>query len=402
MTGYGGARPATLPYVVFSDDWGRHPSSSQHIVRHLAREHDVAWINTIGMRQPRFGLVDLRKILQKTSGMLRGAASAAAEVPNARFTVHQPLMLPYSSVAAARRFNSRSVRRTLEEVRQRLGRPVVLTTVPNSCDYVDAIGSERIVYYCVDDFSEWPGLDKSLVLEMEEKLIEKADVFVASSPELRERLAGYGKPAHLLTHGVDVEHFASDAPAVLPALADVPQPRIGYFGLFDDRSDKELVESLARRLPRVSVVVTGSVETNVDRLRQLRNVHFTGRVPYAELPSLIKGLDLLFIPYRVDGLSKSLSPLKLKEYLATGLPVVSTPIEAVKPFQDCIHTATTLDEWSGRIISLLDRKSPKRRAGMAERLAGESWQNKACLMNAICHGEPAADVPHTGGGMRRK
>lgn len=379
-------------YVVFSDDWGKHPSSCQHIVRHLAARHRIEWINTIGMRSPRPTLVDLRKAVEKVGSMLRGPADEPAGSLPGRLTVHQPAMLPYSTIPAVRRFNARSVRKTLAKVTRRLGpaAPVVLTTVPNSCDYVDGIEGARVVYYCVDDFSEWPGFNRSMILEMETKLIGKADVLVATSPALYERLAASGKPTHLLAHGVDLEHFSARAQAAHPVLDNIPSPRIGYFGLFDDRSDKALLEGVARRLPQVSIVITGRVETAIEDLAALPNVHFTGAIPYAELPALITGLDVLFIAYIVDELSRSLSPLKLKEYLATGLPVVSTPIEAVREFEDVVHTASTVEQWSHTLGSLLEGAELPRRLPPPERLAAEGWDMKAAAMDTICRGEVVA------------
>ena len=383
-----GSTTLAKPYVVFSDDWGEHPSSSQHIVRQISLDHRVAWVNTVGMRRPKLNLIDLRKGMRKLSGMGRRTSVQVTDIPHPEFAVHRPTMIPYNTVAAIRRFNCMSAQRTLKRLRVQFAdtRPIVLTTVPNSCDYVDAIPTEKIVYYCVDDFSEWPGLDKSLVLEMEAALIEKADTLVATSPKLYEKLAASGKPTFLLTHGVDIEHFSGEAAVELPDLNGISSPRIGYFGLFDDRSDKELIENLARRMPQVSIVVAGRVETDVDRLKRLPNLHFTGNVPYALLPCLIKGLDLLFIPYQVNALSESLSPLKLKEYLATGLPVISTPIDAVREFSDCIETASSVDEWCDKVATLLNGRRAGRRGAMVKRLAGEGWPEKAKIMNAICHG----------------
>src|SRR5690606_38771184 len=106
------------------------------------------------------------------------------------------------------------------------------------------------------------------------------------------------------------------------SLAGIPRPRIGYFGLIDERSDQELIAALAERMPDHSFVLAGPVATAVQRLAALRNVHFTGAIPYAELPALAHGLDVLFLPYGLNAFTRTLSPLKLLEYLATGKPVV--------------------------------------------------------------------------------
>jgi len=375
-------------FIVFSDDWGIHPSSAQHLFGHIVKENRVSWINTIGMRDPQFNIGDLRKAQRKISGMFgRTNPSVRTNVSN-DVAVFQPMMIPFNKVSAIRQLNQRLVSRALRRLESTTdsGLPIIVTTVPNACDYVDAVPSQRIVYYCVDDFSEWPGLDQALVLEMEEKLIDKADIFIATSQRLYERLAKTGKPTHLLSHGVDIDLFSSNASVEHALLGEIPNPRIGYFGLFDERSDQTLIAKLASKMPGVSFVIAGRVETSVDRLSTLENVHFLGPIDYFNLPSLIKGLRVLFMPYRVDRLSESLSPLKLKEYMATGLPVISTPISAALEVRDKICVAESQDDWEHAISGFLGNKNPDARGVMVEALSSESWGEKAKEMVMLCSG----------------
>lgn len=381
-------RPRPPGFVVFSDDWGMHPSSCQHLFRHISRNHRVGWINTIGMRPPSLSWTDARKIVEKASRMLSRPEHDTTSVETANVDVFQPAMLPYGALGWCRRVNRLSAARAMRRAAALDDRslPIVLTTVPNSCDYVDAIESSKIVYYCVDDFSEWPGLDKSLILEMEAKLIEKADIFVATSSNLFDRLSATGKPTHLLTHGVDIELFSSEARCEHPLLAQIPTPRAGYFGLFDGRSDQDLLAALAQRMPDVAFVVAGRVEAEIARLADLPNVFFIGALRYDELPALVAGLDVLFLPYEVNALSNALSPLKLKEYLVTGKPVVSTPIAASLEMHDCITVVDSIDDWQAAVRSAIaagDRLRERREA-MAARLAGESWRHKAEELLGIC------------------
>jgi glycosyltransferase involved in cell wall biosynthesis len=375
-----------VPFIVFSDDWGAHPSSSQHIFRHISKHHRVAWVNTVGMRRPRLTWVDFKKGLGKLAGMLRRPAAQDDAVEDGGVEVFSPLMIPFNDIALIRRFNRRSVKRTLRRIMNELGDdlPVVVTTVPNACDFVDYVFSRKIVYYCVDDFSEWPGLDKELVLSMEHELIDKADLFLATSPELVKRLAASGKPTSLLSHGVDIELFSSDADEEHSVLRDIPRPRAGYFGLFDDRSDRELIAAVARRMPNVSFVIAGRVETDIEFLGGLENVHFVGMVPYAALPQLVKGLDVLFIPYTVNALSDALSPLKFKEYLATGCPIISTPIAAASEFREYISIASRAKDWQVILEEFIREKRPTRTPEIEQFLRGESWQDKAIQFLYSC------------------
>jgi glycosyltransferase involved in cell wall biosynthesis len=378
---------AEPPFVVFSDDWGEHPSSCQHIFRKMAARHPVLWINTIGMRRPTLTWSDLRKAQLKVSKMLRTSyAREPGETAGLRIHVRQPAMLPFSSSRAIRRINRRlvlsAVHRATEELH--IESPVVVSTVPNACDFVGALHARRIVYYCVDDFTQWPGLEHELVRAMERELIARADVLVATSEDLYRRLSGSDKPVHLLTHGVDLDLFSHDAATEHECLAGIPKPRAGYFGLFDERSDQSLIAALAGRMPDFSFVFTGPVATPATALSRHPNVHFTGPLPYAQLPALAKGLDVLFIPYVVNEFTATISPLKLNEYLVTGKPIVSTPIREAHTRSAYLSVAATAEEWERALRAALQSDSAARRRAILPVMESESWASKAQSLLTLC------------------
>lgn len=382
------ADAAAPSFVVFSDDWGEHPSSCQHLFRHVSERRSVLWLNTVGMRTPTLTWSDLRKACQKVARMVGGGPSPSAPSGGVRPTVRQPFMLPFTGVAGVRDFNRFSVVRTIRKAGGALDlrSPIVVTTVPNACDYVSHLGARRVVYYCVDDFSTWPGLQHDLVRRMESDLINRTDVLLATSQHLYRRLAATGKPVHLLTHGVDLELFSREAPEEHECLRGIPRPRVGYFGLFDERSDQQLIAAVAARMPEVAFVITGPVVTDVERLRQLPNIHFTGPVRYETLPALIRGLGVLVIPYAVNEASNSISPLKMKEYLATGRPVVSTPLTEALLQRPHIAIAASVEEWHAALVEGLSVEVTARRRAMLEILRGESWAEKAARFIDICTG----------------
>ena len=383
-------------YVVFSDDWGEHMSSSQHLFQHIAREHPVIWMNTIGMRPPRLNTRDLVKIWRKLSRMClpdRRMSRSHSAGPNV--TVCQPPMLPYSRIGVIRRFNTRIVKRTLRSrvdgISDKL-KVTLVATVPNAGDYCDALPNARVVYYCVDDFTKWPGFDADLVCQMEQRLIERADVLIAASQTLCDRLAVRGKPVYLLTHGVDVDHFGRAASVEHHCLTKIPKPRVGFFGVIDNRVDQRLLNDVARRMPNISFVFAGPVEAPVAELAKCSNVHFPGVVPYLELPAFVSGIDALLIPYKTDALGNSLSPLKLREYLVTGKPVVSTPIAEAIAHPDYVAVASDVDDWVRKLRSAVDVDVAARRSLVSSAMQGESWSHKARLLAELCSGRSAAQM----------
>jgi glycosyltransferase involved in cell wall biosynthesis len=301
-------------------------------------------------------------------------------------------MLPYNTFGLIRWLNRVAVsmigRRALRANSTR--NPILVTTVPNASDFVGVLGESLVVYYCVDDFAEWVGLEKETVQRMERDLISKTDVFVATSDRLFKRLAQSLKPTYLLPHGVDLELFASEVSVEHSCLANVPAPRVGYFGLFDERSDQKLIAELATCLPDCSFVFTGPVVVDTSYLSKLPNVFFTGQVKYRDLPALARGFDVLFIPYVCNSLTESISPLKLKEYLATGKPVVSTPLAEVRKFEGYVLTAASVSGLRAAILSALSDGTEGRQGKVMSLLEKEDWQSKAKQFIAICNANLAA------------
>ena len=375
-------------FLVFSDDWGEHPSSCQHIFRHIARDHRVLWVNTIGMRNPTFTLRDARKVLRKLTRMFDSRRSATfARRIEGRMTVCQPFMLPGIRWPVVRAFNARSVTKSVGSLLQdkEFDDPIIVTTVPNSSEYPKLLEGRKVVYYCVDDFSLWPGLDAQLVHEMESRLVARADCLIGVSEALCDRLRSSGKFAHLLAHGVDVDHFATKAEHEHHVLSKIPRPRVGFFGLIDGRMDWELMVTLAKSLPNVAFVFAGPVDASAGVLPQQNNLNFVGSLRYEELPNFICGVDALILPYKINGLAQVLSPLKLKEYLSTGKPVISAPIGAAEEWADAISIARDPVEWKEALHKVLQRDMVESTSVTARSFAAQSWSSKAIAMLSLCN-----------------
>jgi glycosyltransferase involved in cell wall biosynthesis len=367
-------------FVVFSDDWGEHPSSCQHIFRHIAKNHRVLWVNTIGMRNPTFTLTDFRKVFIKVGKMLRLRREQNQWTkPVGRLRVCQPIMLPFSGMGLVRKFNAWSVTRKVRSALRamNLRDPIIVSTVPNAAEYPKILMGHRVVYYCVDDFSLWPGLDSTRVSNMEQRLIEESDMIIAASDTLAKKLIHYKTKIAVLTHGVDLAHFGSRPNSEHLVLGNIPEPRVGFFGLIDGRFDGELVRLLSTRMPHISFVIAGPIDATAGTLPVSRNLHFTGGMPYEDLPSFIVGMRALILPYKVDALGEKLSPLKLKEYLATRKPVVSTPILAVREFSNALFIAQGLADWISALQGIIEQGRSNTVAEIETMFAAETWCAKA-------------------------
>ncbi len=156
-----------------------------------------------------------------------------------------------------------------------------------------------------------------------------------------------------------------------------------------------MLRKVASALPGISFVITGRVEADISALRELPNIHCTGPVPYAELPMLVQGWDACFLLYVRSTLTDAISPLKLKEYLATGKPVFCTPLPEARALAPFLHLASSAEEWIEGLRGLLSGERMDSAEGAAARmdfLAGESWQRKAAIFREIVTA-PAAKIP---------
>ncbi len=363
--------------VVFGEDWGRHPSSTQHLVKRLAEDRRVLWVNSIGLRRPRFSLGDARRALEKlrmaagrrTAGPAAEPAGTAAPVE-----VLSPFALPWPGSRVAARINRAALAR---QIRPRLAaeaaRPILWASLPTAAAVTGALGESAVVYYCGDDFGGLAGVDHAAVLRDEERLVARADLVIAASPVLAARFPA--EKTILVEHGVDFDLFA----APVPRAADLPaSPVAGFYGALADWIDVPLLAETARRLPGWTFCFVGPVLTAIDALAELPNVRLLGPRPHAELPRYSAHWTASMLPFRDCPQIRACNPLKLREYLAAGAPVVSTPFPALAPYAAHVATARGPDGFVHALEAALFE--PGDREARRARVAGETWAARARIV----------------------
>lgn len=322
--------------VVFADDWGAHPSSAQHLMRRFLKGNRVVWINTVGQRLPRPSVRDLRKLGRKVATWIRERGQAACAVDGeASPEVFDTPLLPLQLGRAARAANARLLRRA---VRRALGshgstRPIVISTLPLTADLPGAIDGAAFVYYVVDDYASWPGIGGTRLQQMDQQQAARADLVVAASRALGEMHASRTRrPVEYLPHGVDVDHFlaAREARAQRKGEGRLGLADVVFFGAIDERIDQPLLGEVARMRPTLRFLVAGPGAPLSRDLAALPNVQKRAAVSYSELPALLGQADVALLPYVQGDLGKRLSPLKAREALAAGLPVVATDVPELR------------------------------------------------------------------------
>ncbi|MBL8817477.1 MAG: hypothetical protein JNL58_15735 [Planctomyces sp.] len=383
--------------LIFSDDWGRHPSSCQHLTRHLLQRYPVTWVNTIGTRAPRLNLATAQRALEKlrdwtrrndvkTGGDEQSGQSSRDGVPDARPEVVSPRMWPWFSQKSDRKLNRWLLRRQLQPLIERMPRPVTaLTTLPITADLAGVLPVDRWVYYCVDDFSQWPGLDGDTLRRMDREMIRKADSIVAVSETLQSMIATEGRVSTLLTHGVDVDFWKrpqTDTRITCRVDELLPKdvPLIVFWGVADRRMNTASLRALSKALRTEKIVIVGPTQDPDPAICSLPNVVMLPALPIETLPYVAAKAAVLIMPYSDLPVTRAMQPLKLKEYLATGRPVVANHLPSVEPWVDCLDSACNPEQFASLVLLRLRTGTPISQRLGRKRLEDESWSVKAMLL----------------------
>ncbi len=296
--------------------------------------------------------------------------------------VLNPKMWPSFRSRFARGLNRRLLTRALKSVADAMPEPpVVVTTIPLVADLVGHFRAARWVYYCVDDFSVWPGLDGRTMRDMEAELVPKMDIMIAVSETLQTHLARWGKTAHLLTHGVDLDFWCaprpSDAPASLRELATMPEPLVVYWGVIDRRTDLAFVKHLGEAMAVGTILFAGPHDAPDPELLRLPRVRSLPPIPFADLPALAARASVLIAPYADLPVTRAMQPLKLKEYIATGKPVVVRHLPATAEWADCVDVVESPETFARAVLARLTTGTPEDQLVARARLKSEGWRAKA-------------------------
>ncbi|HEY1230026.1 MAG TPA: NAD(P)-binding protein, partial [Ramlibacter sp.] len=256
-----------------------------------------------------------------------------------------------------------------------------------------------VVYDCMDELASFKNPPKQL-LQREGALLNIADLVFAGGPSLYEAKKHRHPNVHCFSSSVDVGHFqqALDRSRVHPQQQDIPHPRLGFYGVLDERFDPELVGEVADAHPDWQIVLAGPVvKIDPERLPRRANIHYLGQQPYTALPDLLAGWDVCLMPFAINEATKFISPTKVLEYMAARLPIVSTPIaDVANPYGHVVAIASGAREFVAACEAALAR-SPAERERMVEAMkavvAATSWDNTATHMHTLLESTP----PHSTG-----
>jgi glycosyltransferase involved in cell wall biosynthesis len=364
--------------LYFGNDWfAENRTSSHQIARRLARHYRVYYVECPGLRAPKGSGRDLKKIWGKLVRFLRGVRPVEEWLK-----VCTLLQVPLHRFALVRRLNQLLILWTLRWLMMREGirDPITWFMIPHLSPVVGRLGERLSVYYCIDDYAALPDVNEAAVRAMDEEMTRKADLVFVASDTLLGAKRRLNPSTYVSPHGVDFDHFARAQDGRLeppPEVAQLPRPVVGFFGLIERWIDLDLVRYLAEQRPHWAFVMIGRVAVPDGEVPRRENIHYLGKRPYDLLPAYGKQFDAAIIPYRLTQQVLHANPIKLREYLAMGKPVVSVSTPEIDKYADLVEISHSREQFLANLDAVVARPaSPEEVRKRMGRVAHESWEGR--------------------------
>ena len=365
------------------DWWYHHPHSKNHLMKRFARAGNrVIFVNSISMGLPSLGHKDL---LPRVGRKLRSYAKLARTTPEG-ITVVSPAALPFFGSRAARAANRQLLARQIGWLARSRGltRPVLWIAIPTAAELIGRLDESLVVYQVSDKYDSNMmdhATDPRAIRRLHERAIEGADIILYSGRKLLDEARDGRERSYLLEQAVDFEHWSRVAAGgfeVAEEIARIPRPRLGYFGAIEPwLVDQELIKLAARERPDWQWVFIGNKSRGLE-IDDLPNVHFLPPVPYEGLPRYAAGFDVCVLPWETERAFTSYgSAIKVREYLATGKPVVISPLPEYEPMADVLRIARSHADFFRLVADALAESDPGAARRRQAAVMSGTWDARA-------------------------
>jgi len=344
--------------------------------------------------EPNVWLRSLRTGRTKISRILTDIGQTVERFePNVR-VFHSPAYFPISGSTLLAGMTQKAWTGAVRRAMRKAGitKPILWLSRPERQFVIDQLNEVLSIYHVVDEYAGYTGLDgqaQERFVEFEAAVLDGVDLVVVASPELQNAKRGAGREILVLENGVEPTEYAEARQSGLEPtdLAAIPRPRVGYSGLIGKRLDLELIRGIAERRRDCSVVLMGKIdprecEEALESLKALPNVYLLGEKPGKEVASYIVGFDIGLLPYAINLETRHISPIKMYEYWAAGIPVVSTAIPAAQRHKFAVNVADNHDKYHSMIARLLDDPSTYDADELIRLATENSWQSRVDVVAA--------------------
>jgi glycosyltransferase involved in cell wall biosynthesis len=351
------------------DWWYHHPHSKNHLMRRFARAgNKVIFVNSISM-----GLAPMKsgELLPRIKRKLKSYAKLA-RITEEGITVVSPAVVPFFGSAAATATNRRLLTAQISSLARRRGltKPILWIAIPTAVEVVGRMNESLVIYHVSDKYDANTmdhATDPAFIRKLHDQAIEAADLVFYSSRKLLDEATSGREKSHLLEQAVDFDHWArirNGDLKVAEAVAQIPQPRIGYFGAIEPwLIDQNLIKRASIARPDWNWIFIGNKSRGLE-IEDLPNVHFLPPVSYEELPRYAAGFDVCVLPWNTEVPFTSYgSAIKVREYLASGKPVVISPLPEYESMKDVLRIGRSRTQF----LELVDEALREQGTELAQR-----------------------------------
>lgn len=374
------------------DWWYHHPHSKNHLMRRFARAgNKVIFVNSISM-----GLASVKSkdLVPRIARKLKSYAKFARTTEEG-ITVVSPAVIPFFGSRAATIANRRLLTSQIAGLARRRGfsKPILWIAIPTAIEVAGRLGESLVIYHVSDKYDANTmdhATDPAFIRTLHAKAIVAADLIFYSSRKLLAEATQGLERSHLLEQAVDFEHWAriNDGQVkIASAVEQIPQPRIGYFGAIEPwLVDQQLIKQASRERSDWNWIFIGNKSRGLE-IESLPNVHFLPPVSYQDLPNYAAGFDVCVLPWNTDVTFTSYgSAIKVREYLASGKPVVIAPLPEYESMSDVLRIGRTRDQFLTLIEEALQENGTELARARQNSVRSGTWDARAEWVSDLIEG----------------
>ena len=350
--------------IVFGSDKWEYPGLQQTVMRLLSRNNRILFVNPLGTRKISVKFSEFGIYFNRAIRIFQNHNNNGDELSE-NISVCNPWMIPLVYNRAIMKLNKSIMHAQFSRLLSRLefDKYILWVGTPTAASFLDIFDPTLIIYNPVDRYSEFSFVDSAKIAEYERYIASRADAIICTADAIRKDLEPYNSHCFTVTHGVDVNHFHSafENNGVPEDIKNIPGPIIGFIGGIADWVNLDLLLDVANRYPDANLVLIGKTSPDVKGLEQLErqsNVHFLGYKDYKVLPGYLKQCAVCLIPYVISERLVAVDPIKLREYLALGKPVVSVDLPEVRKLQDVVYIGENNKDFVDKIGKAMTEDNP--------------------------------------------
>jgi glycosyltransferase involved in cell wall biosynthesis len=365
------------------DWWYHHPHSKNHLMRRFARAgNKVIFVNSISM-----GLASVKSkdLVPRIARKLKSYAKLARTTEEG-ITVVSPAVIPFFGSRAVTIANRSLLTSQIAGLARRRGlsRPILWIAIPTAIEVAGRLNESLVIYHVSDKYDANTmdhATDPAFIRSLHEKAIEAADLIFYSSRKLLAEATRGLERSHLLEQAVDFDHWARIQDGnlkIAPDIEKIPRPRIGYFGAIEPwLIDQELIRQAARERPDWNWIFIGNKSRGLE-IEGLKNVHFLPPVPYHELPAYAAGFDVCVLPWSTEVTFTSYgSAIKVREYLASGKPVVIAPLPEYESMSEVLRIGRNRKQFLELVDEALQESGSELARARQDSVRNGTWDARA-------------------------